>query len=327
LEGQLDSRLNALRRGIIRAHELESEMPALKGMLRIGNATEVISRCEAILLELPEHSSVRAILEEAREFEASQRRQLLAHRLIDDANVALETGDVALCLTILDQVEDIPPTADQAARVSALREHAERTRERIIAPFAQNARRGSVRERPDVENREGSNLQTGQPVFRLFARLRAIGGAFVAALGRVERQTPPSPNLNPESEKNPPRNSDKPTPERVEIATHDGSDPVDTGDATRIAPSAPLRTPPANPHAVAAGKASAAESAFDPTQMVTPTSSSQAQIVITESSDAGSVGRSYAIARSEFEIGRDAGCDLRFSDPELSRRHARVRRV
>ena len=118
---QLDARLADLRRKMVRADELKDEVERADECLQAGNFDQAIAKCEAVLAELPEHVAARRILNAAQGRVEAERRGVLAHKLIEDARAYMNDGDHTLCLSILEQIEELPPPKELVSPIAELR--------------------------------------------------------------------------------------------------------------------------------------------------------------------------------------------------------------
>ncbi|HEY2774540.1 MAG TPA: protein kinase [Candidatus Binatia bacterium] len=174
LDDEIVEKLAHLRQQLKRADALEPQVHAAEAMLRDGRTAEVIAACNAVLEQVPEHLLVQGLLKRAKDIEQTRRKQQLARDLIDDARAALDEGDAPLCLSILEQAEEIPPPEDLRSLVNALRATAS---ERIKSAIEQEKRAAAAREaekqRLDEEAREAERKRFEAEAREIALRQRA----------------------------------------------------------------------------------------------------------------------------------------------------------
>jgi predicted Ser/Thr protein kinase len=138
LERESASAIDALRAKIARADSFAPALQRGTELLEAGQFADAIIEFEAIVADMPEHARALDALEQARGRAEEQRRQQLAADLLRNARAALDEGGYALCLEILKQAAEVPPSAEVAQEIDRLRQAAgeARLRERVRAQEA-----------------------------------------------------------------------------------------------------------------------------------------------------------------------------------------------
>jgi hypothetical protein len=138
LEREAVGAIDALRVKIARADSFAPAFQRGTELLEAEQFVDAIMEFEAIVAEMPEHARALDALEKARGRAEEHRRQQHAAELIRNARAALDEGGYALCLEILEQAAEIPPSAEAALEIDRLRQAAgeARLRERVRAEEA-----------------------------------------------------------------------------------------------------------------------------------------------------------------------------------------------
>jgi hypothetical protein len=110
---------------LARAEAVEPAVQQGVALLQAGRFEEALTELEAVVADVPEHARASEALEQARVGAEAARRARHADELMRDARSALERGDGAACLEILERADHIPPPERLAPDIAALRQAAE----------------------------------------------------------------------------------------------------------------------------------------------------------------------------------------------------------
>ena len=123
-ERELGVRIETMQARLARAEAVAPAVQRGVALLEAGRFGDAVVELEAALAEVPEHWHAREALEQARTGAEAEQRARRAETLVREARGALERGDVAGCLGLLDEADVIPPPAEVVPSITALRQQA-----------------------------------------------------------------------------------------------------------------------------------------------------------------------------------------------------------